>query len=227
MNPLLENQCAQLTDRHSEHILDELVETVETARKSNIYIETTLTYRKWGIFKRITGGLGSGFVFKQDDNYYYALTNKHVIDKKDADEAEYTVRLYSGQEVNGSVVAESDTFDLAVMRFPLSGENLPLTTIPNEKDIPIDLFVLVIGNPSGLQNVVTPAKIIGYGPYLKGIDYSVFVLDYRMDAQGNSGGAVIDRTGELVGILTWQAMDSDQKFVIPLPLITSFLQSIE
>ena len=188
INDLFQDQNPFQRKSEIERVLDQVVATAEKARQSNIYIETTLRYRVWGVFERVQGGLGSGFVYKKDEDYYYALTNKHVIDSKDADEVSYMVRLNSGLEVEGDVIATSDTYDLAVIRFPISDEDIPLTVINPDKSISDNMFVLVVGNPSGLQNVVTPTKIIDYGPFLKDVDYPVIVLIYDMDAQGNSGG---------------------------------------
>jgi S1-C subfamily serine protease len=208
-----------------QEIFDQIIETSNHARESNIYIETTLTYRRY-IFETKRGGQGSGFIYKKDENYYYALTNFHVIDPQDATEVDYKVRFSSGREVVGTVIAMGDSnTDLAVIRFPISGETAPLTAINRVEAVKKNEFALVVGNPSGLQNVVTPTQIQGIGNYLKGIEMEVYVFSYVMDAHGNSGGAVVDLDGELLGILTWQgAEEQDKKFAIPQSVILEFLE---
>jgi S1-C subfamily serine protease len=208
-----------------ESVFDQIIATSEHARESNIYIETTLTYRRY-IFETKRGGQGSGFIYKKDANYYYALTNFHVIDPQDATEVDYKVRFSSGKEVVGTVIAMGDeNTDLAVIRFPISSETIPLTPMDREAGVKTNEFALVVGNPSGLQNVVTPTQILGYGDYLKGIDLDVYVFSYAMDAHGNSGGAVVDLEGQLLGILTWQGSEEpDKKFAITKATILSFLQ---
>lgn len=207
-------------------VFDQIIATSETARESNIYIKTTLTYTKYfGNWERQKGGQGSGFIFNKDDMYYYALTNFHVVSQQDADEVDYLVRFSSGNEVEGTLIAKGDeVIDLAVIRFPISNEDVPLTSIDPTLKIDLNDFILVVGNPSGLQNVVSTTQIKGIGQYLKGINYEVLHYNFSMETSGNSGGAVVDLEGRLVGIHTWgSAEDINKMFAIPLPTIYEFL----
>jgi len=197
----------------------------EEARHSNIYIKTTLVQSMFGgVFERTSGGQGSGFVFKHEDGAYYALTNFHVIDKKNATRVEYEITLHDGTVIdNGEVIASGNArLDLAIIRFETDAE-LPLTKIDPDVTINIGDFILVIGNPGGLQNVVTTSEITNFAR-IRNIDYDVFMFKYTMDASGNSGGAIINLDGDLIGIITWQSrIDDDHKFGIPIEQIHAFL----
>jgi len=219
-NELLKNELL-ISEESYDTILENINRVSETARESNIYILKTLTSKNG----QSTSGVGSGVVFKEDSNYYYALTNFHVIDKADYPIANYTITFNSGQEVIAEVIAQGDlSTDLAVIRFPISGEIVPITTLDFSNTVDIEEFIIVIGNPNGLQNVVSTTHIVGINNYLQDVTFPVLSYRFSMNTAGNSGGAVIDIDGKLLGIHTWSSLENgDDKFAIPLSEIEKFL----
>ena len=87
-------------------------------------------------------------------------------------------------------------------------------------------FVLAVGNPSGVKNIVTYGEITGYAT-IGNVDYEVIFHDALINP-GNSGGALCDLDGNLLGINTWGTEDKDdENFAIPLSVINDFIAAYE
>jgi serine protease Do len=138
-------------------------------------------------------GLGSGIIVSGDG---YILTNHHVIDGAE----EITIVLSDKRAYPARVVGSDPPSDLAVLKVDQS--NLPVLSMGNSDAARIGDVVLAIGNPLGLEQTVT-AGIISAKGRTTGLSDGSFEDFIQTDApinQGNSGGALINTAGELVGI---------------------------
>jgi serine protease Do len=139
-------------------------------------------------------GLGSGVIVSPDG---YILTNNHVVD----DATDVKVTLADRREFKGRVVGKDAKVDLAVVKIEAS--NLPAITVGNNTKMEVGDCVLAIGNPFGIGQTVTMGIISATGRTGMGIEeYEDFIQTDAAINQGNSGGALVNDRGELIGINT-------------------------
>ncbi len=141
----------------------------------------------------IQRGIGSGVIVSADG---YVLTNHHVIDGAE----EITVALTDRRSFRARVIGSDPPSDLALLKIEATG----LATLPlgNSDEVEVGDVVLAVGNPLGLQQSVT-AGIISAKNRTTGLSDGSFEDFLQTDApinQGNSGGALIDTRGQLIGI---------------------------
>ena len=138
-------------------------------------------------------GLGSGVIVSNEG---YVLTNHHVIDGAE----EVTVELTDHRTYSARLVGSDPPSDLAVLK--IDENNLPVLPMGNSDQARVGDMVLAIGNPLGLEQTVT-AGIISAKGRSTGLSDGSFEDFLQTDApinQGNSGGALVSATGELIGI---------------------------
>ncbi|MCH5308372.1 MAG: Do family serine endopeptidase [Prevotella sp.] len=134
---------------------------------------------------------GSGVIISADG---YIVTNNHVVDGAD----ELTVSLTDNKEYSARIIGTDKTTDLALIK--IDGKNLPAITIANSDDVKVGEWVLAVGNPLGLNNTVTAGIISAKARTLGANGVESFIQTDAAINQGNSGGALVNTRGELVGI---------------------------
>ena len=138
-------------------------------------------------------GFGSGVIISEDG---YIVTNNHVIDGAD----EIDVKLNDNREFKGRLIGTDPNTDLALIK--IEGYDFPTLPIGNSDALKVGEWVLAVGNPFNLTSTVTAgivsAKARSLGVYNGGIE-SFIQTDAAIN-QGNSGGALVNARGELVGI---------------------------
>jgi len=141
---------------------------------------------------KIERSLGSGVIISSNG---YVLTNNHVIDEADR----IRVLLADGRERLATVIGSDAPTDLAVLKIDL--DNLTPAIFANPKTIRIGDIVLAIGNPYGIGQTVTQGIVSATGRY--GLQINTYEKYIQTDAAintGNSGGALVNAYGELIGI---------------------------
>ncbi len=142
---------------------------------------------------QVQRGLGSGVIISADG---YILTNHHVVDGAE----EIKVELNDRRTFDAKVVGSDPPSDLAVLK--IDAADLPTLSLGNSDAVEVGDVVLAVGDPLGLQQTVT-AGIISAKGRATGVSDGSFEDFLQTDApinQGNSGGALINTAGELVGI---------------------------
>lgn len=141
---------------------------------------------------------GSGVIISDDG---YIVTNNHVVENAD----ELTVTLNNKRSYTAKVIGTDPAFDLAVIK--IDEKNLPFLLYGNSDDVKIGQWVLAIGYPLNLETTVTAGIVSAKARSLglnKGSKNNSPVESFiQTDAavnQGNSGGALINTNGELIGI---------------------------
>lgn len=138
-------------------------------------------------------GIGSGVIISKDG---YIVTNNHVIDGSD----EIDVTLNDKRQFKGRVIGTDPSTDLALIK--IEGDNLPTLPIGDSEAMKVGEWVLAVGNPFNLNSTVTAgivsAKARTLGVYSGGVE-SFIQTDAAIN-QGNSGGALVNTKGELIGI---------------------------
>ncbi len=139
-------------------------------------------------------GFGSGVIVSKDG---YIVTNNHVIDGAD----EITVKLNDNREFKARLIGSDPSTDLALVKVE-SKDELPTIPVGNSDNLKVGEWVLAVGNPFNLNSTVTAgivsAKARSLGVYNGGIE-SFIQTDAAIN-RGNSGGALVNAKGELVGI---------------------------
>ena len=139
-------------------------------------------------------GFGSGVIISKDG---YIVTNNHVVDGAD----EIVVKLNDNREFKGRVIGTDPNSDLALVK--IEGDDFPTVPIGDSDALKVGEWVLAVGNPFNLTSTVTAgivsAKARTLGVYGIGGVESFIQTDAAIN-QGNSGGALVNAKGELVGI---------------------------
>jgi len=135
---------------------------------------------------------GSGVIISSDG---YIVTNNHVVDGAD----ELTVTLNDNKEYSARIIGADKTTDLALIK--IDGKNLPAIVVANSDNVKVGEWVLAIGNPLGLNNTVTAGIVSAKARTMgeQGTVSSMIQTDAAIN-QGNSGGALVNTNGELIGI---------------------------
>jgi serine protease DegQ len=139
--------------------------------------------------------LGSGVIIDADKGY--VITNFHVIDGAD----EIKVTLKDGRTLKAKKIGSDQQSDIALLQIP--AKNLNAIKLANSDDLQVGDFAIAIGNPFGLNQTVTSGIISALGR--SGLNIENFENFIQTDAainSGNSGGALVDMKGELIGINT-------------------------
>ncbi len=141
-------------------------------------------------------GLGSGVIV--DAQKGYIVTNHHVIDSAD----KIMVQLFDGREVSAELIGSDKMSDIALLKLE-TADNLTEIKIADSDGLRVGDFAVAIGNPFGLGQTVTSGIISALGR--SGLNIENFENFIQTDAainSGNSGGALVNLNGELIGINT-------------------------
>lgn len=169
-------------------------------------------------------GFGSGVIISKDG---YIVTNNHVIDNADI----ISVKLNDGREFKGRIIGADASTDLALVK--IEGEDLPTIPVGDSDQLKIGEWVLAVGNPFNMTSTVTAgivsAKARSLGVYNQGVE-SFIQTDAAIN-QGNSGGALVNARGELVGInsvlYSPTGAYSGYGFAIPTSIMTKVLADLK
>jgi Do/DeqQ family serine protease len=141
---------------------------------------------------RRAGGLGSGVIVRADG---YILTNNHVVDGAERVKVEFS----DGRSFDGKVVGTDAPSDLAVLK--IDGANLHTLPLGDSDKVKVGDIALALGNPLGIGQTVTMGIVSATGRATGAADsYQDFIQTDAPINQGNSGGALVNTRGELIGI---------------------------
>ena len=176
--------------------------------------------------ERRTEGLGSGVVVTPDG---YILTNNHVVEGAD----ELNVRLNDGRELSAELVGADPKTDVAVIK--VDAESLPAAILTDSDELRVGDVVFAVGNPLDVGQTVTMGIVSAKGRNNLGLlgneqGYEDFIQTDAAINMGNSGGALVDAGGRLVGINTAILSTSRGNigigFAIPVNMAASVMNSL-
>lgn len=175
---------------------------------------------------REVSGYGSGVIISSDG---YIITNNHVIENADA----VDVTLNDKRVFTAQVVGRDPSTDIALLK--IKGENLPTIKYGNSDDLRLGEWVLAVGNPFNLTSTVTAGIVSA-----KGRNLELLEGDYRIESfiqtdaavnMGNSGGALVNTKGLLVGItsaiLTPNGAYAGNSFAIPVSIVKKVVDDLK
>mgnify|MGYP000539152721 CR=1 FL=1 len=140
-------------------------------------------------------GLGSGVIIDADEGYI--VTNNHVIEGAD----EILIGLHDGREVEAKLIGNDAESDIALLQ--IKAKNLTALKRADSDELQVGDFAVAIGNPFGLGQTVTSGIVSAMGRSGLGIEMlENFIQTDAAINSGNSGGALVNLNGELIGINT-------------------------
>jgi serine protease Do/serine protease DegQ len=218
-------------------------DVVEPAQQSVVSVYSSQTIRQRQrvpeVFRRLYGdqafpdqentreGLGSGVIVSKNG---YILTNNHVVAEADS----LRVSLSDGREFPATLVGADPKSDVAVIK--IDATDLPAATLADSDKLRVGDLVFAIGNPLGVGQTVTMGIVSATGRQVgilannRTAGYEDFIQTDASINQGNSGGALIDAQGRVIGINT--AIISPSRgnigigFAIPINMASAILTSL-
>lgn len=169
---------------------------------------------------------GSGIIISEDG---YIVTNNHVVDTSSSSSYSYynvseatsvKVKLYNDDTVyDAKIIGKDAKTDLAVLK--IDAQNLQPAEFANSNEIEIGEFVMAVGNPLGLENSITDGIVSAINREVSSSDGTVYTCIQTNAAinSGNSGGALVNSEGKVIGINTLKLSGSDVEgigFAIPI-----------
>lgn len=136
-------------------------------------------------------GAGSGVIISSDG---YIVTNNHVVGNADV----IDVKLNDNREFKGRIIGCDENTDLALIK--IEGKDLPTIPIGNSDELKLGQWVLAVGNPFNLTSTVTAGVVSAKARSLGANGIESFIQTDAAINSGNSGGALVNERGELVGI---------------------------
>ena len=202
----------EVVDSSSEGIyITDVSEIVENVMPSIVAItsKTLITsgnygpWFEWNNQSQYTEGAGSGIVISKSDDKLYILTNNHVVEGS----SELIVQFINEKSVDATIVGTSERKDLAVISIPLSDldddtiDSIKIATIGSSDELKVGNGIIAIGNALGYGQSVTTGVVSALNREVSIDDYTYEMI--QIDAAingGNSGGALLNSKGEVVGI---------------------------
>lgn len=158
---------------------------------------------EWNNQSQYTEGAGSGIIISKSDDKLYILTNNHVVEGS----SELIVQFINEKSVDATIVGTSERKDLAVISIPLSDldddtiDSIKIATIGSSDELKVGNGIIAIGNALGYGQSVTTGVVSALNREITIDDYTYKMI--QIDAAingGNSGGALLNSKGEVVGI---------------------------
>lgn len=167
-------------------------------------------------------GSGSGVIISSDG---YIVTNNHVVSGAD----ELLVKLNDNREFKARIIGTDEQTDLALIK--IEGKDFPTLPIGNSDDLKIGEWVLAVGNPFNLTSTVTAGIVSAKARSLGANTVESFIQTDAAINRGNSGGALVNQKGELVGInamlYSQTGSYSGYGFAIPTTLMTKVVNDLK
>jgi len=148
-------------------------------------------------------GLGSGIIVRRNGSTVYVLTNNHVV--KDA--TDVTVKLSDNRIYKARVVGTDPRKDVALVSFE-TGDPVSIAELGDSNTLEVGDIVFAVGNPLGFESSVTMGIVSALGRRAPSADVATYTDYVQTDApinQGNSGGALVNINGQVIGMNTWIA----------------------
>lgn len=176
--------------------------------------------------ERQRSGLGSGVIVRQLGQTFFVVTNQHVINQAET----IIITLPDGEEVEAELVGVDERKDIAIVSF-ISEKDLPTAVLGDSDLLQVGDVVMAAGSPYGLTSTLTAGIVSAVerrgGP---GNNINDFIQTDAAINQGNSGGALVNIKGEVVGINTWITSPSGGNiglgFSIPINNIKRTISSL-
>lgn len=220
-----EKKIRETIDTTSHQVPPNFVNAASKATSSVVYIKTQSATAKDDWQPAYAHSNGSGVIVSPDG---YIVTNKHVIDGGER----IQIVLDDRRELSARLIGFDESTDLALLK--VEGDDLPYLQIGDSDALAVGEWVLAVGTPFRLQSTVTAGIVSAKARSLEIIEDPTGIESFiQTDAAvnpGNSGGALINTSGELVGIttaiLTFSGRSEGYSFAIPANLVKKVISDL-
>ncbi len=188
-------------------------------------VQSGAVFDFWGNHGAVGSSAGSGVIISPDG---YIATNNHVVEEGDKIE----VTLNDKRKLEASVVGMDPSTDLALIK--VEADDLPFIEFGNSDSLRVGEWVLAVGNPFNLESTVTAGIVSAKGRSIDILDRQDRIESFiQTDAAvnpGNSGGALVNTNGELVGIntaiITKSGRYEGYSFAVPANLVQKVIKDL-
>ncbi|MDR0669549.1 MAG: Do family serine endopeptidase [Treponema sp.] len=150
-------------------------------------------------------GMGSGIIVRHDGDTYYVLTNNHVVEEA----TEISLVVVDGTEYKATLVGTDERKDLAMVSIK-TNDSLPVAVLGDSDAVEVGDWAIAVGNPLGFMSSVTMGVVSAVGRTGGPAgNINDFIQTDTSINQGNSGGALVNIRGEVIGINTWIASNNN------------------
>ncbi|MDI1255005.1 MAG: Do family serine endopeptidase [Flavobacterium sp.] len=217
----LSNEAVDFTDAADKAVHSVVhVKNVSYRTVSNPIMEYFYGYR--GGQQQEQVGTGSGVIISEDG---YIVTNNHVV--KDASELEIT--LNNKKVYKAKLIGTDSKMDIALLKID-TDEKLPYSTFADSDNVKVGEWVLAVGNPYNLTSTVTAGIVSAKARNLDTEGIQSFIQTDAAVNPGNSGGALVNTRGELIGINTMISSQTGSyvgySFAIPSNVTRKIIEDI-
>jgi serine protease Do len=232
-------RISNVTITNEESPIIEVAENVSPSVVSVVITQMVPQYRNfgiWGLQREQVGeterqvGAGTGFIISDDG---LIITNRHVVEE---DDAEYTVILNDGTEIEAEVMARDSVLDIAILKVDGSDIDLTPVNLGKSSELKVGQSVIAIGNSLGeFSNTVSTGIVSGLGRTIVASDQSgrgvqrlrdVIQTDASINP-GNSGGPLLDINGNVIGVNVAVAQSAENiGFSIPIDSVMPIVDSV-
>jgi Do/DeqQ family serine protease len=174
-------------------------------------------------------GLGSGIIVKQDGKTVYVLTNNHVAGSENA--TDITVITHDDKEYKATLVGKDAQRDVALVKFESDSPGFSVAALGDSSAMQVGDWAIAIGSPLGLVSSVTAGIVSAVGRS-GGPDGNIndFIQTDASINKGNSGGALVNIRGEVIGMNTWIASQTGGSiglgFAIPINNVKKTIEDL-
>lgn len=209
----------------------DIVTIAENVGPSIVAITSKVAYQDYFNNVSYSEGAGSGVIFKVDNQYAYILTNYHVIDGA----KELIVEIVKDEFINATVVGKDKSTDIAIIKVAkkdmktATASGVKPAVFGNSDNIKVGQTAVAIGNPLGYNNSVTVGVISALDRELKGQNSLKLIQTDAAINPGNSGGALVNGSGEVIGINSVKIANEEVEgigFAIPINAIKPLIEEI-
>ncbi len=173
----------------------------------------------------LTGSSGSGVILSPDG---YLVTNHHVVDRS----TDIKVTMSDKREYKARIIGSDASTDIALLK--IDEENLPFVVFGNSDSVRVGEWVLAVGNPFNLESTVTAGIVSAKGRNINilggGASIESFIQTDAAVNPGNSGGALVNTAGELIGVNTAIITESGSyegySFAVPSNLVQKIIRDL-
>lgn len=181
----------------------------------------------------LINSLGTGFVYKTDEQYGYILTNNHVISKGNS----FKVVNNNGEEIDAKLLGSDEYVDAAVLKIDVKHVT-KIANLGNSDELEVGDTVFTVGTPISMDYVGTVTKGIVSGKertvtidLSNGSEFMLDVIQTNAAINpGNSGGPLCNINGEIIGINTLKLVEDKIEgmgFAIPIEMVTAIVDRLE
>lgn len=232
-NQYLNGKYHQLVDISDYKTKEEIIDLINYVNDEVVKSNVMITNESKSFFHTTSVSSGSGTIIKEDSNYYYVLTNNHVIYAL-GNRTSYYVYDYLNNEYSATLLFNDPNYDMALLKFEKK-INLRVSTLASE-DVKEKDNIIVIGQPKGQRNAITFGEVLYYDTVVcndcqideSNIDYECVYYNART-TNGNSGGMLINYNYELVGVVTYGMTNNHGEYVYgagsPISKVKEFLSN--